>query len=67
MATLGFGPNFEVWRVPIDGKARPSKLTDFRTPRTITYNFNWTVDGKFMIVRRGTNTSVLVLIRNAAN
>jgi Tol biopolymer transport system component len=65
LATIGMHQAIEVWRVPITGKVRPSKLTDFRTPAT--YNYNWTVDGKSMLVSRATNTSVPVLIRNAAN
>jgi serine/threonine protein kinase/Tol biopolymer transport system component len=65
LATLGNGDPIEVWRIPIDGKGKPSKLTDFRTPRT--HNFNWSFDGKFMLVTRGTRTSEPVLIRTSAN
>jgi len=60
----GFGQT-EVWRVPIDGKGKPSKLTDFRTP--VTNNFLWTPDGKFMLASRGTRAYEAVLIRVSAN
>ena len=65
LATLGNGNPIEVWSIPIDGKGKPSKLTDFRTPRT--HNFNWSFDGKFMLVARGTRRSEPVLIRTSAN
>jgi serine/threonine protein kinase/Tol biopolymer transport system component len=65
VAALGTGLAIDVWRIPIDGKGKPSKLTDFRTPTT--YNFNWSVDGKFMLVGRGTWTSEAVLIRTSAS
>jgi hypothetical protein len=50
LAALGTGQAIEVWRIPFDGKGKPSKLTDFRTPQT--NNFSWSVDGKFMLVAR---------------
>ena len=65
LATLGKGLAIDVWRIPLDGKGKPSKLTDFRTPTT--YNFHWSVDGKFMLVTRGNRTSEAVLIRTSAN
>jgi hypothetical protein len=65
LATLGKGLAIEVWRIPMDGKGKPSKLTDFRTP--ITRNFRWSVDGKFMLVTRETRKSDAVLIRTSAN
>jgi TolB protein len=65
LATLGKGQAIDVWRIPYDGKGKPSKLTDFRTPRT--NNFNWSFDGKFMLVARSTRRSEAVLIRTSAN
>ncbi len=55
----------DIWSVPVDGKGEPKQLTDFRTPRTLT--FDWTVDGKQLLVTRVVNRWTPVLIRNAAN
>jgi serine/threonine protein kinase len=55
----------DVWEIPIYGNGRPARITDFRTP--LTHNFNWNVDGKFMLAGRGTQTSEPVLIRTTAN
>lgn len=65
LATLGSGQAIDVWRIPLDGKGKPSKLTDFRTP--ITRNFRWSVDGKLMLVTRESRRSDAVLIRTSAN
>jgi Tol biopolymer transport system component len=60
----GFGST-EVWQVPIEGKGKPGKITDFRTP--VTNNFLWSPDGKFMLASHGTRSYEAVLIRTSAN
>jgi Tol biopolymer transport system component len=55
----------EVWQVPVDGKGTPTKLTEFK--KSLTYNFNWSFDGKFMLAGRGIRISEPILIRMSAN
>ena len=65
LATISFGPDFDIWQVPVEGKSKPSRITNFKSP--MTNNFIWTADGRSMLVARGTSTSDPVLIRNTGN
>jgi Tol biopolymer transport system component len=48
-----------IWRQPLDGS--PSKqLTDFKADRI--FNFDWSRDGKWLAVSRGTVSDDVVLI-----
>jgi len=58
----------EIWTIPVDGKGKPRKLTDFKTfPGSGGIGFSWTVDGKQLLVGRSTFTMNPVLIRNSGN
>ena len=50
----------DIWTIPVTGKPTPKRLTNFRTP--VTYNFDWTQDGKQLLISRGTSTRDAVLI-----
>ena len=50
-----------IWSFPLDGTA-PKQLTDFKTEQI--YNFDWSADGKQLVLARGTTTSDVVLIQN---
>lgn len=50
-----------IWSLPLDGSP-PKQLTDFKTDNI--YNFQWSADGKQLVLARGTTTSDVVLIRN---
>jgi serine/threonine protein kinase len=52
-----------IWRIPIDGKGPARPVTNFASPGTV--NFEWTRDGKQMIVSRATTTNDAMLITNA--
>ncbi len=69
IATLGKdepGPSqvVDVWKVPLSKTGRPTRLTNFRTP--VTNNFNWSFDGKFMLVGHTKQMSEPVIIRISA-
>ena len=48
-----------IWSYPLDG-GPPKQLTSFKTEQI--YNFNWSSDGKQLVLARGTTTSDVVLI-----
>ena len=50
-----------VWSFPLDDKP-PKQLTDFKTEQI--YNFAWSVDGKRLVLARGTTTSDVLLIKD---
>jgi Tol biopolymer transport system component len=50
-----------IWSFPLDGTA-PKQLTNFKTEQI--YNFDWSADGKQLVLARGTTTSDVVLISN---
>src|SRR5207247_625726 len=50
-----------IWSQPIDGAA-PRQLTDFKSDR-ISF-FDWSRDGKWLAVSRGTQTNDAALIRD---
>ncbi len=57
--TLGGVGN--IWSFPLDG-APPKQLTNFKTEQI--YNFDWSADGKNLVLARGTTTSDVVLIKD---
>jgi Tol biopolymer transport system component len=48
-----------IWSFPLDDTA-PKQLTNFKTEQI--YNFDWSADGKQLVLARGTTTSDVVLI-----
>jgi len=50
-----------LWSFPLDDTP-PKQLTNFKTDEI--YNFDWSADGKQLVVARGTTTSDVVLISN---
>jgi len=50
-----------LWSFPLDDTP-PKQLTNFKTDEI--YNFDWSADGKQLVVARGTTTSDVVLIRD---
>ncbi len=50
-----------IWSFPLDD-APPKQLTNFKTDQI--YNFDWSADGKQLVLARGTTTSDVVLIRD---
>jgi eukaryotic-like serine/threonine-protein kinase len=50
-----------LWSFPLD-EAPPKQLTNFKTE--LIYNFEWSADGKQLVLARGTTTSDIVLISN---
>ncbi len=50
-----------IWSFPLDDTA-PKQLTNFKTEQI--YNFDWSADGKQLVLARGTTTSDVVLISN---
>jgi Tol biopolymer transport system component len=48
-----------IWSFPLDGTA-PKQLTNFKTERI--FNFDWSADGKQLVLARGTTISDVVLI-----
>ena len=48
-----------IWSQPLDG-TKPVQLTNFKTGRI--FNFDWSRDGKWLALARGTTTSDVVLI-----
>jgi eukaryotic-like serine/threonine-protein kinase len=50
-----------IWSLPLDG-AKPVQLTDFKTDQIFWFNFSR--DGKQLVLSRGTETSDVILIRD---
>ncbi len=50
----------DIWTIPVAGKPTPKRLTNFKTP--VTRHFDWTQDGKQLVLSRGTTTTDAVLI-----
>jgi Tol biopolymer transport system component len=50
-----------IWERPLAG-GRPKQLTKFNSGQI--FNFNWTFDGKQLLLTRGETTSDVVLLRN---
>jgi Tol biopolymer transport system component len=50
-----------IWSLPLDG-GKPVQLTNFKTDQIFWFNFSR--DGKQLVLSRGTETSDVVLIRN---
>ncbi|MFN2453130.1 MAG: protein kinase [Pyrinomonadaceae bacterium] len=50
-----------IWSFPLDGSS-PKQLTNFKTEQI--YNFDWSPDGKQLVLARGTTTSDVVLIKD---
>ena len=48
-----------IWSQPLDGK-KPVQLTNFTTGRI--FNFDWSREGKWLALARGSLTSDVVLI-----
>jgi serine/threonine protein kinase/sugar lactone lactonase YvrE len=51
----------DVWSIPIKGKPVAKRITNFRTPTTL--NFDWTPDGRQLLVSRAMATQDAVMIR----
>ncbi len=58
IATRGGVSN--IWSQPLDGGS-PKQLTDFKTDRI--FSFDWSPDGKWLVLARGTETSDVILIK----
>ncbi|HVF48048.1 MAG TPA: hypothetical protein VNA17_10815, partial [Pyrinomonadaceae bacterium] len=50
-----------IWSFPLDDTP-PKQLTNFKTEQI--YNFDWSADGKQLVLARGTTTTDVVLISN---
>jgi len=50
-----------IWSFPLDDTT-PKQLTNFKTEQI--FNFDWSADGKQLVLARGTTTSDVVLISN---
>ncbi len=50
-----------IWSFPLDDTP-PKQLTNFKTEQI--YNFDWSADGRQLVLARGTTTSDVVLINN---
>lgn len=50
----------DIWTIPVTGKPTPKRLTNFKTP--VTRHFDWTQDGKQLLLSRVTTTRDAVLI-----
>lgn len=51
----------DIWTIPVSGKPIAKRLTTFRTP--ITQSFDWSADGKQLLVSRLTMTNDAVIIK----
>lgn len=51
-----------LWSFSLDGTSNPQKLTNFNTEGI--YKFDWSDDGKNLVLARGTTVSDVVLIKN---
>ena len=52
-----------LWTIPADGKGKEKPFTNF-SPGTSAFGFQWSGDGKQLLMGRGTSTSDGILITN---
>jgi TolB protein len=50
-----------IWTFPLDG-SQPKQLTDFKTDHI--FNYEWSHDGKQLVLSRGSRTSDVVMLSN---
>jgi Tol biopolymer transport system component len=51
-----------IWTVPVTG-GKPKQITDFKTGRI--FSFDWTHDGRKLVIARGESSSDIVLLTDA--